>query len=542
MPRNSQTRHLTRHFFDRFFDKDSISPGSDPAASVIQTLSLLAVPGLMLVFWMRFSPYFFISYSMIVMGFVMIFKWDSLFPDRRDYLILGSLPIRYRDLFFSKAKALLLFISMFAVSTNFFATLISPGGRGKGPAWLNFIAHVSGVFGGGLFMTLGFAALQGILIALLPHRLFRRISPVFQMLSIATLLTIFLIYPLIDASIRPLASRSSELMDYFPIFWFLGLYIYLLPGGDPNPIYGALALKAVYGLTAAGILCTATYAIAYKRHAQSILEAEDIVPRVQDRWQSRVADRFEETLFGPPVQRACFRFIGAILARSSKHQVFVAIYLAIGLSLGLTSLLTINPSAPFPFAISANGMLALPLILSFFVLSGLRATFNVPYQLPANWMFRIADSLDAGEHAEATRKWVAVRGLLPLALLVAVLEFGYWPWKDAAEHLVFEAVVSLVLLQILFFSFRKVPFTCSYYPGKRNLAILIGVYLYGFTIYSSTMVALESWLVVDFRRLFAFVLLSLGLILILSSARRRSRGRLIWEEQSDAQLQGLGLS
>src|SRR5437867_2102608 len=109
MSKKAQLRFLTRHFFDRFFDKDSISAGSDPGASVIQMLSLLAVPGLLLTFWMRVSPYFFVSYSMIVMGFVMVFKWDSLFPDRRDYLILGSLPIRYRDLFVAKIRALFLF-------------------------------------------------------------------------------------------------------------------------------------------------------------------------------------------------------------------------------------------------------------------------------------------------------------------------------------------------------------------------------------------------------------------------------------------------
>src|SRR5262245_47538643 len=119
----SQNAYLTRHFFDRFFDKDSVSAGSDPKANVIQAASLLAVPGLMLTFWMRFSPYFFVSYSMIVMGLVMIFKWDSLFLDRRDYLILGSLPIRYRDLFVSKFKALFLFLAIFAVSANLFSTL-----------------------------------------------------------------------------------------------------------------------------------------------------------------------------------------------------------------------------------------------------------------------------------------------------------------------------------------------------------------------------------------------------------------------------------
>lgn len=56
MSQNTQSGQLTRHFFDRFFDRDSISPGSEPTANVIQMASLLAVPGLMLTFWMRISP------------------------------------------------------------------------------------------------------------------------------------------------------------------------------------------------------------------------------------------------------------------------------------------------------------------------------------------------------------------------------------------------------------------------------------------------------------------------------------------------------
>ena len=80
MRRDSQFRRLTAHFFGRFFDKESISDGADPQAGVIHTLSILAVPGLMLTFWMRISPYFFVSYSIIVMGFVMVFKWMRSFP------------------------------------------------------------------------------------------------------------------------------------------------------------------------------------------------------------------------------------------------------------------------------------------------------------------------------------------------------------------------------------------------------------------------------------------------------------------------------
>jgi hypothetical protein len=540
MPANRQFRFLTRHFFDRFFDRDSISPGSDPTANVIQAVGVLAVPGLMLTFWMRYSPYFFVSYSMIVMGFVMVFKWDSLFPDRRDYLILGSLPIRFRDVFLAKITALFLFLAIFAVSSNFFATLMGPGGGRRAPFWLNLIAHVCGVFGGALFMAVGFAALQGILIAILPARVFRRISPVIQMIAITALLTIFLIFPLIQASIAPLAERSSELMDYFPFFWFLGLYVSLVPGGDPNPIYGALALKALYGLGVVMAICVLTYAIAYGRHARSILDTVDIRPQRENDDRSSLLEKFEGLLLNRPVQRGSFRFIGEVLGRSSKHQVFLALYLAIGLSLALTSLFTINPHNAFPFAIAKDGMLALPVILWFFVVSGLRATFNIPYELQANWMFQTTNTHNSREHAGATRKWVVVCGLLPLALFVGAIELAYWPWRDAVLHLAFEAIVAMILVHVLFFSFRKVPFTCSYFPGKKNMAILAGVYLYGFTTYSSTMVALEKWLSVSPSRLVVFMIAGIATIAALSSNRKPVA--IIYEERSNTELQTLELS
>lgn len=114
MSRQRQFLALTRHFFDRFFDVDSVSAGADLHTGVIQMLAMLAVPGLMFSFYRRFGDgwvatadhYFYVSYSMTAMGFVMVLKWDSLFPDRRDYLALGSLPISYSELFLAKVIAL----------------------------------------------------------------------------------------------------------------------------------------------------------------------------------------------------------------------------------------------------------------------------------------------------------------------------------------------------------------------------------------------------------------------------------------------------
>ena len=48
--------------------------------------------------------YFFVLYSMVVMGLVMVLNWDALFPDRRDYLILTPLPLPANAIFAGKSR------------------------------------------------------------------------------------------------------------------------------------------------------------------------------------------------------------------------------------------------------------------------------------------------------------------------------------------------------------------------------------------------------------------------------------------------------
>src|SRR5439155_17962769 len=123
-------RHLVRHFFGRFFDTESLSPQGDPQAGVIQILGILAVPGAFFVLlfrpldlwdWSLVSVrYMFVLYSMVVMGFVMVFEWDALFLDARGCQILTPVPIRRRTLLFTKAVALGMFLALFLADINFF--------------------------------------------------------------------------------------------------------------------------------------------------------------------------------------------------------------------------------------------------------------------------------------------------------------------------------------------------------------------------------------------------------------------------------------
>src|SRR5437867_4368435 len=67
--------------------------------------------------WLRAGDrYVFVCYSMVVMGFVMTFKWDSLFPDRRDYLILTPLPISLQEFFAAKVISLCGFLLLFVIA------------------------------------------------------------------------------------------------------------------------------------------------------------------------------------------------------------------------------------------------------------------------------------------------------------------------------------------------------------------------------------------------------------------------------------------
>src|SRR5215470_12860066 len=286
---NERLKTLIRHFFSRFFDKDSLSPDADERANVVQIVAMLALPGAILSLftiadhplirpdltrlWLRAGDrYVFICYSMVVMGFVMTFKWDSLFPDRRDYLILTPLPISLKEFFAGKVISLLGFLLLFVVAINAFSCVLVPYVYVvRNNAWRFFFpalfAHATAVLSASMFTALLFAALQGVLINLMNPSTFRRLSPWIQMIAMMSLVTILLIIPGISANVRLLAESNSRIIDYIPVFWFLGIYEVLNPEGTLIPqshLWAASAFKATMAL---GLVFVLTYLISYRRYS-----------------------------------------------------------------------------------------------------------------------------------------------------------------------------------------------------------------------------------------------------------------------------------
>ena len=58
-------------------------------------------------------------------------------------------------------------------------------------------------------------------------------------------------------------------------------------------------------------------------------------------------------------------------------------------------------------------------------------------------------------------------------------------------------MLSLILVELLLLNFRKIPFTCSYQPGKANITVLGVFYWFAFTTYAYTMATFERWLLQD---------------------------------------------
>jgi predicted permease len=543
----TQFRTLFRHFFERFFDTDSVAD-SDGRIRIIQLLAMLSVPGLMLSFFMKsdhppgltlfvtpaFSEieriwlrvgdrYIFISYAMIAMGLLMAFKWDSLFPDRRDYLALTPLPISMRRWFAAKVLALCAFLALFVAAINAFSLLIVPtliaeqAHAHSLPALFRaFLAHAAGTLGGSLFAALFFVSLQGLLINVLSAQAFRRISPYVQMVSISVLVTLLLITPLIKESIPRLAQSPSRLLDYLPFMWFLGLYEFLIPGGSVVPQSAVWARTAAESLTLTAIVFVISYLAGYRRYSRKILEDVQ-TESFSARWWTVLTERIlDRTVLRDPVERGTFHFIGKIAARSSRHRILTALYVGIATGLALTSSHELEASLAVLFVVSA----------------GLRATFNVPYELNANWLFQMTDG--AERQLAAVRKWVLLYRIFPILVGFAILESFRFDPAVVIRHVAFDAVVAVFLVEAFFFKFNKVPFTCSFASDKVHVIVLAAAYLFGFTTFVDIAGALKRAVTAGSPTLIAFILLSAAIFELIR--RRRTTTAVIYKEAESGPL------
>jgi hypothetical protein len=426
-----------------------------------------------------------------------------------------------------------LFVAIFLVDVNFFSMLLWPA-IDTGPNVLEiFAAHLLSVTMGGLFAALSMAAVQGVLIVLLPATAFRRVSVWMQTTLMFALVMLLFLSPALAPMLRGLIRRHSAWLYAYPPYWFAGFYERLRPAVKNSALPG-LGNLALWALAGAAALFLLTYLPGYRRHARKILEAPQPSPSGPSRWQRAVAQWVDRRILRDPVQIAVFHFMNQTITRSMKHRLFLATYAGCGAAL-----------AVFMFSVKRHGLLVLPLTLSFILISALRAAFNFPSELGANWAFQVSESHHARDVLRATRKWIVLCAIGPLTVAQSAMEFRYYPPATALFHLTFGVTLALLLIEIMFLGFRKAPFTCSYFPGKINLVFLAVVYVLGFTMYSGTMASLEEWLPGRPAYMAAFFATAAAFCAILAWWRDRqvdAESRLEYQDPGDPVVRTLELS
>ncbi len=578
---------LTRHFFRQFFHNDLISPHTGTGVALTHVLALLMVPGIFIslrlvrkyAFLLAHFPlsvhqeatvgdkFFFLSFSMIVIGFVTVLEWDTLLPNRRDYNILVPLPIQLRTLFASKGLALILLLLLFTLAVNGISTvlfplvvnsnmgsllhegwfILEPGEREqiREQATLAYagwfiLSHALSVAAGNAFVFLSAVSVQGVLVNWFSGETFRRISRALQLLLMVLLLSVFCLLPKIIFTFDSL--KHNELFQtLFPPMWYLGLYQALLGSGEFQS-QGDVGLRAL----ALTVVCSLlTYLVACKRQARRSLESMETVPQPAKRLRFMTAV-LNRLLVRNGAERATFYFVVKTLLRSQKHRLYWGGYLSVGMALVIVALMDVF-SRPVsidwdPLSLS---ILSMPLVLSFFVLTGMRFIFTVPAELRANWVFRLAENHDRASSISGVHKAMLVIGILPLFSVLFPSYLLLWDSVTALLHLAYGVVLSLILVEILLFKFPKIPFTCSYLPGKANLKGFWFIYLLFFVTYAYTMAQLEAWMLGNPFYFSLFYALAIPLLFTAVTYRNRlwkSNLAFIYDETAEPAVRTLDLS
>src|SRR5271170_306058 len=559
---------LARHFFDRFFDNPMTSADGGNGIRVIQVLVIIAVPSLFVAlslmpsyfifppntaprgYWPRVSDhYFYVMYASIAVGAATVFEWDLLFPDLLDVLVLTPLPVPARKFFTAKIAALGFFLALFLLASGVPGAIFLPIIAEEPNVIRHFIAHVLAVTVGGLFTAGFFLSLQGILLNTLGERVFRWISPVLQALSLTVLLIVLFLFPLLSHNLQLLLTSGNQAAEWFPIFWFLGVYQALLEGSAAPHIFHALAARGAFALFFVLALTVLTYPLAYRRKMRTAIEGH--VAKKSRNWLAAAKDMVLHTVFiMRPAQRAAYHFISQTLKRAPHHRVYLSMYGGVGLALLIATTIKFQQrDGQLHLVYSKFGLRSAIPIAAFLVVSGLRVAFMSPVELRANWLFHVIGARPSQDHVSATLRWTLLRAAFVTAavlLLGKVLSPSTFPgWPQMLSQLLVAQGLCLLLIDIFFLSFLSVPFTAPLAYSKRNLAMYVAALLFLFVPFIQTTIDIGHWIErhpVHFLIAASFILTAH--ILLQRHQHKNVREQADWYEDADINEfpQRLGLS
>ena len=473
---------------------------------------------------------FLISSTIVIAGLFSVLAWNAVLPDRRDCLVLGLLPLRTRTILSAKVAAIGTSLGIAIVATNIFTGVCYPFIVASPPGGFLAVCRAFAslwiaVAVAGLFVCCGLLAVQGIAAQLLPRSLFLRFSGLLQIAALFLIVGMYFLEPPVPTDPGLRLSFVQTRFAWMPTFWFFGLFQAM--NGSSDPAFTRFAGRAALSFAAVVAGAALSFAMAYGLSLRRIVEQPDIAPGDRSQVSRGLTSFIARRILTPPLTRAVLLFIARTCARSRQHRLMLAAYGGLGLAMTLIyakDLLYGRMRSiwdPVNFNPRSSGiawnqvnmpMLVTSMVLLAFAIIGVRAVFALPITLPANWVFRITAVHTSPEYFSAVRRSLYALTALPIWIASAIFYPLVWPLAPAIEHLAVLFVIGILLIEISLHGFRKVPFACSYLPGKANIHVKLGIWAILFLFVTDRGVAIEFWAMERAGRFAVFI----GILLVLA--------------------------
>jgi hypothetical protein len=462
--------------------------------------------------------------TMLIAGLTAVATWDNIFPDLRDTMVLGPLPVHPRTILAAKLASSASLLAIGVLSLNCGIGIVLPlmaGGLLHFPLitaayWFTVSAAAIFVFGAVL-------TIQGLLAAILPRRWFLRLSSILQLASFALFLSVWLFQPSFGSAADFALAQQQGILAHWPMFWFFGMFCQT-SGIFPIAL-GRFALFAWLGLGVVGAGAVTSLLLCYLRTMKKTVEEPDLL-QGRSRWT---------VLLGDSLQTAVVRFSMRSLARSRQHRVVYAFFLAIAFAIAVSTLTQVSnthhtqPVTP--------EFLMNTLMMMYLAIAGLRSIFSLPVSLKANWVLQVTQLSPPERYIAATRRAMLLMAAIPVWATAAALSLCYRPWHQVAEHLLILAVAGSIMTDVTLIGVSKIPFACSYLPGKSNVQFMFWVFVIVF-IPLAMMFSHYEQSVLDRPRAYAAllaILLVAALILWLFN-RFRAKSAVLYYEESEPEV------
>lgn len=465
-----QYRVLCTQFVLRVIDLEALSVQADIPRYLGQfggVLLMLGFVHMLFVYAMAgTAPWFVEQYllrtMLMVAGFVTVLCWDQIFPDRRDVMVLGVMPIRPGTILLAKVSSVGGLLGMAVLALNagpglLMAVMLGERHRTVWGFVQSATAYWFAMVAVSMFLYCSALAVQGLMSIVLPRRVLLSLSSILQIALFTFLLIVYFLEPAVHQPRELLDPARQGTLTWSPLYWFVAMFNQM-NSSLPREL-NWLAWRGWLALGCAAGAAVASMVLAYLSTMKRTVEQPDLLP---------VRRRRRGLPYGG-AGAAMLTFSVRSLLRSRQHRTIYAFYLSLVLALALSCLRdAVSTGKTHP--VTAWFLGSTLLMLSLLVV-GLRGVASIPLSLSANWVLKLAQMDGAKPYLFASRIFMMIMAVSPVWLFAvgAAVAGLYRPLEPVLAHASLLAATGWMMLELTLLGAKKAPFACSFLPGKSNV-------------------------------------------------------------------------